>query len=233
MARLITVANLILMGKQRADMENSQFMADAEWQRNLNTLYAELCSLAHTSGHRYFESTQNVATDGTNDTFSLNADFMGILGVDWVDGTTNRALYEETFQERNRWTTTVGSRAYSFCIKNNNPAQIVLRPKPPTGQTYKVTYIPEPTDISGVATNTQVDVIFPGAGEDFLTWGMARQALAKEESDVSVAMANFERAKSRIEEVRENRALISRRTQLTSAPPDPWSEPDDPANWRR
>jgi hypothetical protein len=233
MGRTFTITQLLLMGRQACDMQNSTLVGDPELQIELNSLYGELHALAVHGGFRIFESTQTVATDGVNDAFALNADFNGLLGVDWLDGTSYRALYEETFEERNTYTTDVGSRAYSYYIKGNNPANIVLRPKPPNSQTYRVTYVPLPVDLSVAAGATAVDVIWAGPGEDFLRWGMARYCLGKEESDTTHAMMNWERSKQRIEEVREDRAMTARRSNRIFGPLDDSGEPNDPANWRR
>lgn len=233
MGRTFTITQLLLMGRQAADMQNSTFVGDAELQIELNSLYGELHALAVHSGHRIFEATATISTDGVNDAFNLNAELNGLLAVDWLDGNVYRALYEETLEERNNYTNDVAQRAYSYYMKGNNPAQLVLRPKPPNGQTYRYIYIPLPTDYSVAAGSTAIDVIWPGPGEDFLRWGLARYCLGKEESDTTHAMMNFERAKQRIEEVRENRSMTARRSNRIHGPFDNNFEIDDPANWRR
>ena len=61
-------------------------------------------------------------------------------------------------------------------------------------------------------------------GEQFLSWSMAFQALAKEESDVTVAAAERERLRVDIAEWAVRRAFDQSRRLIVEDEPGLWSE---------
>lgn len=231
MARTFTLAQLTTRCKERADSEGASFIDDPEWQGYISTIFAELYELLAESGLRYYESVQSIAAsaltaNGDGGAYiALPADYLGTLGVDYqIDATRRRQLFEIMMQERNAFAGRTGeARAYAIVGAN-----LVLYPTPPTGHTYKHLYLPMPTDYSGSATSTAVDVVVP-AGEDFLVWGVVRLALAKEESDTQHAEREFARARERIEAAAQNRAITSPRRRYVAGEEDEWLEGD----WRR
>lgn len=216
MPRLIRADTLVTRGKQRADMENTTFVADTEWKFHLSTAYAELYSILVASGLRYFERTATLVTKASRATYPLPADFLSGIGLDYlVSATTGerRELVELMAQERNVYAGLTGSaeaRAFAYVGPN-----LVLYPQPPAGQSYEIVYVPQPADLSDVADTDEIDVVTPD-GEAFLLWSMAVIARDKEESDITTAMAERERARARVEEWSTLRALNSPRRRIVA-----------------
>lgn len=221
------MSTLVTRAQQRCDMEYQDNISDSEWKGMLSTSYAELYSIVAESGLRYFETTQTYTTDGTAD-YAEPDDHMATVGLDYVDTQGDRrALYEIMAQERNRFSSVTGGQyavAYAFIDD-----ELRLYPTPPSGQTYELVYVPQPPDLSSLADAYQVDVVTPD-GEAFLLWATAVQALAKEESDTSLARAEREAARERVYNWAVLRALNSPRRKIVDS--DPNLDYDiDPASW--
>lgn len=226
MARTFTLGTLVTRAKQRADMENATFIADAEWKGIVSSAYAELFSLLAASGLRYFESVDTVTTDGSA-AYALPADFLSSIGVDYVVNAqgSRRQLEELMAQERNLYTGASSSgEAVAYSLVGTD---LTFYPTPPTSQDYEHRYIPQPADLSDSADGTSVDVVTPD-GEQFLIWYAAVMALSKEESDVRVAMAERERFRQRVEEWAVLRSLHSPRRLIVDE-----GGYSDPADFRR
>lgn len=214
-------------------MESGEHIDDSEWKGYISTLYAQLYSILVASGLRYFESQQSISSasltangDGGG-YIALPAGYLATVGVDYEKSSGDREqLFEAMLQERNVWAGQAGlNRAEAYSLSGAN---LVLYPKPPSGQTYIHIYVPQPTDYSSSADGTSVDVVTPD-GEDFIIWGVAIMALAKEETDTSVAERRFELAKERLVEWATLRQLHTMRRRLVDDGPFMY----DPADWRR
>lgn len=230
MARSFTVKQLLDRGKQASDMENQSFISDGEWKTMLSTAYAELYSILVESGMRYFESSQTITSDGTH-SYALPADFLAIIGVDYeVNGNTNerRPLQALMVQERNAFSGPSGAgESTAYSLTGNN---IRLYPTPSSGKVYYNIYVPQPVDHSGSADGVVIDVVTPD-GEAFVTWHMAFRALAKEESDVSVAMSEREAARERVYNWAVMRALNEPRRVINQQTINGGGYPYDPSDY--
>ena len=84
MADVVSLSTLRLLTKQRADMENSQFITDDEWRRMLNRSYAELYDLIVTSANSedYFLNSSTITLVSGTQSYSLPTDFYKSRGVD-------------------------------------------------------------------------------------------------------------------------------------------------------
>ena len=63
MTDIVSLSELRLLARQRADMENSQFISDDEWRRMINRSYAELYDLVVTSANSedYFLKSDTIS----------------------------------------------------------------------------------------------------------------------------------------------------------------------------
>lgn len=227
MARSFTLGTLVARAKQRADMENATFVSDTEWKGYISSAFGELYSILAASGLRYFESVDVIATDGSA-AYALPADHLATIGVDYVVNAQGerRQLAELMVQERNVFSGMSGaSDAICYALAG---ADLVLYPTPPSGQTYEHVYVPQPAELSASADGTSIDVVTPD-GEQFLLWSAAVLALAKEESDVSVAAGERERARMRVEEWAALRSLNTPRRPVV----DEGFTFAEPGDWRR
>lgn len=225
MARSFTVAQLIVRGKQSADVEGDSSISDDEWKGQLSIAYGELYQILVDSGMRYFESTQTVTTDGSS-SYALPADHLATIGVDYeVDSAGRRcALVEGMVQERNQYAGLSRQRACQYALVGSN---LELYPTPPSGQTYYHIYVPQPDDLSAAEDSASVDVVAP-SGEQFIAWSLAVYAKIKHEADPRDAIREREAARSRVDEWSLMRALNTPRRPM---PPEYEIEPALPGDW--
>lgn len=212
MARIFTLGELVSLGKQYADQENSGFISDAEWRGYFSSAYAVLYSTLVESGMRYFESTDVYTV--TDDPWTLPEDFLSTIGVDYLeDGTLTGNRYqlrEHMAQERNIYAgvTSGGNRAYRYALVGQ---ELKLLPTPKTGDKYAHVYIPQPAKLTD--DNTKIDVVTPD-GEQFLIWYAVFLARDKEDSDVRSALRERENALRRVTEWAQLRAFHAPRTPM-------------------
>lgn len=189
MSRLITVGTLVTRASRRADLENQDRVSSAEWKSFLSEAYAELYEAVIETGARIGEKTADISTDGSA-SYALPSDHIETVGVGYVVSNANgeiRELCEAMAQERHSYSGLTGAseaRRWSFV-----DGSIALYPTPPSGQTYRHTYIAQSPDLSSEADGTSVDVFCSG-GERFVVWGMTLLARDKDDADISSARAH-------------------------------------------
>ncbi len=226
MARIFTLGSLVTRAQQRCDMENQTLLSTAEFKGHLSTVYGEMYSEILATGLRHFETTKTITTTGAA-SFTLPADFLSVIGMDYVVDTQGhrRHLRELMAQERNIYRGASASDAQAFAIVGDKT--VTMYPTPPTAQTYEFVYVPQPKDLSTAANSTQVDVVTPD-GEAFLLWGVAVLALGKEESDIQLALMERERMRERVREWATLRALNQPRRVMVESELDEY----EPGEWR-
>ncbi len=201
---VVTLANLRQRAQYRADMVNSGFVTDAEWNSYITNSYKELYNILITAwGENYYVSLPWRLTtvkgqdrydlpDGTDSFLLPDGDtapaFYHLLGVDLVmsPGTNynNITLKQFNFQERNKFANAYAggtTGGYGFVAPQYKliDHQIMFRPVPNGGSIMQLWYVPRPTDLV-----TDSDTVEGIAGWDnFIVIDAARQAMEKEESD--------------------------------------------------
>ena len=205
MAKTATLSVIRTEAKQRAEMENSTFVADSEWNGYINRSYAELYDmLVQKFGPEYYITSSTVTTVSGTDSYALAADFYKLLGVDLlVSGTDYVTLSPFMFSERNQFGSVArilrgGAPDYRYRVQGSN---LVLRPVPKEARTLKVWYIPAYTTLS--QDSDTLDGV--NGWEEYVIVDAAMKALSKEESDVSVLMAQKQALIQRIEAAAQNR----------------------------
>lgn len=223
--RTVTVGNLKTRTRERADaVGDTSWVSDAELGRLLDAAYTELVDMLVTADIHLFETSSNVTTDGTNDTYTLPTDFYKLLGVDYR-WSASPARYVGvdvvTFGERNRYdspfvSTLYGAYAAGYRLVGNG---IKFSPLPPTGQVYRLTYVPAPAAFATLPDNTNVDGI---AGWDELLVVLAAIRMAnKEGASIGELVADRDRLAARIAQMAVDRQPVQ------SIAPDP-----DDSPWR-
>ncbi len=182
MAQLKLVSDLITETRQRADMQNTQFVTDTEITTYLDKAYRKLYNqiAARYSAHFVKEGTL-VLDVGSTDTYGLPSDFYRLLGLDLVTGGRPFTLRPWTLNERNRTNYGYLSQPIRYIIKGT---KVQLKPEPSASDTVKCFYVPVPAALTGA---TQIDV-FDGFDE-YIVIDAAITCKQKQESDVSVLMA--------------------------------------------
>lgn len=203
----LSLGQLRLMAQQRADRVNSNFVTLPEWNTYISQSYFELYDLLVTVYEDYFLQSPYTFTTTGDQQYTLPTDFYKLLGVDCgLANTTNAwaTLKKFDFISRNRYiypqltTTMLGVFDLQYRLMGNS---LFLIPTPASGQYIRVWYIPKLTQplqdtdlLKGVSGWTEYVIV-----------DAAIKALQKEESDVSVLMAQKMALIKRIEESSMNR----------------------------
>ncbi len=201
----LTLAELRTQVRNRADMARSQFISDSEFNTSINASIRELYDLlSQKFGEDYFATSTTISTVAGTDTYALPTGFYRLLGVDqrvangeWV------TLKPFMFSERNRFNTTVlrgvyGADFMRYRIQGNS---LILRPVPQQITTLQIWYQPQFTSL--VLDGDTFDGY--NGWEEFVIVDAVMKAKQKEESDVSVEMAQKQALIKRIEEAAGNR----------------------------
>jgi hypothetical protein len=143
MTSFVALSTIRTLAKQRADMENSNFVNATEWVRYINRGYAELYDLIVTAANSedYYLTNSTVQLISGTQSYSLPSDFYKMRGVDLIVGSDAIPLRRYNFSQRN-----VGSR-YTVARRMRYHMQgstLHLNPKPATNDTLKIWYVPSP-----------------------------------------------------------------------------------------
>lgn len=206
---VMTLAQLRTATRERADMTASQFVTDSELNGYINSSLAELYDLLVTKfGNDYFVETYSFNTAPSQERYDLPADFYKLLGVDLQltpgggdDGYIT--LRPFTFSERNRYATAnaqtwLGVTNLRYRLSAN---KLWLTPTPQMGQTLRLWYVPRVVALVNDSDETDG---YSGWLE-YVVVDAATKALQKEESDVSILLAQKGALIKRIEAAAENR----------------------------
>lgn len=225
MPRRFTMSDLVVKCQRRADKENDDHIAAAEWKALISEQYGDVYSVVAGTGMQYFQHTSTIATTGAS-YYDEPADHLSTVALDRIvdSAGTRRSLQEIMAQERARFAGRSGSEARVFALVDD---RIYLYPTPPSGQTYELLYIPQPPDLGSYADADVVDLVTPD-GEAFLVWGVAVKALSKGEGDVRLALAERDAARGRLLEWAAERSINEPRRIIV----DSGDWPSDPAEWR-
>lgn len=209
MSTTMQLSDLITAVRQRADMVNSQFVSDTELTSYINQSYFELYDLlVQKFGDDYYVKTPayTITTDGTTDQYALPSDFYKLLGVDLlVNGAQGSAISVKPFNfgERNRYSAPNFQQFYGvtnlrYKLTGN---YLWLTPRAQAGQTIQLWYVPRLTQL--VNSTDTLDGI--SGWTEYVICDSAIKCMQKEESDVSVLMAQKAGLIQRIESAAENR----------------------------
>jgi hypothetical protein len=211
MPRRYAMSDLVTRCQRRADKENDDHIASAEWKSIISEAYGELCTEVSGTGLRYFETSYSFPADGST-SYDEPAAHLSTVAVTRVDSSGREwPLDELMHQEEAYLRSQTGDARYWTLVDD----QLFLYPKPSSG-TYCWYYIPQPTDLASYADADIVDVVSPH-GEAFLIWSVVVKAKAKSEEDVRLAVQEREAARARLIEWATLRALESRRPFVRDA----------------
>ena len=143
MTDIVGLSELRLLSRQRADMENSQFITDAEWRRMLNRSYAELYDLIVTSANSedYFLKTGTITLVSGTQSYNLPSDFYKSRGIDLNSGSNTIPLRRYNFSERNTGALYSVASDMRYHLQAN---KIIFKPAPSSADTVSVHYVPSP-----------------------------------------------------------------------------------------
>jgi hypothetical protein len=173
----VTVQELIDRAKAAADMHDD-FVTDAQWILWANIENQKLWSFVARCGYVIREDREDIpATGATQYTFNEPA---AILGVYELVGSRYRRIRHSDAQDGAGYINTgTNGQATMFRVFQNTNGQVSLQLWPvPTSGEYKVYVIPQADTLD--ATSDSVN--YPMGWEEYIVLGMAKRALAKEET---------------------------------------------------
>lgn len=212
----LSLGQIRLMAQQRAEMVNSQFVTVPEWNTYINQSYFELYDMLVTVFEDYYLAdpvtiTLNNATgfydlpDGT--LYSGAEPFYKVRGVDLaLNSSTNGwlSLRKFNFEDRNRFIYPNLTNNLAGCtppMYRTMGSHIQFIPVPANGQTARLWYIPRVAMLL-----RDIDIMDGVSGwTEYVIVDAAIKALQKEESDVSVLMAQKQMLTDRIQSTAQNR----------------------------
>lgn len=222
MSLQLTMQQILDRSRRRADKVGDEGLIDAYLQQIAAEVYNTLYTSVAETGHRVFESTQTINATGAA-SYTIASDHLGTVRAERVLDVSGRSmpLREISAQEQTYWKGLTGA-AFRYAIAGD---QIFFLPTPPTGDTYKLVYIPQPPDLTTKIGTDLIELVVP-AGERYMINGIA--AIAKGQSDGDVSFLVSERDQALVD-------LIEWATMRAfSQPPSPFVEDLDlngPNNW--
>jgi uncharacterized protein YdcH (DUF465 family) len=202
----ISLAEIRVQSRQRADMESSQFVSDSELNTYINSSIAELHDvMSDAYGSEYFvTSTADLPIVSGTDSYTLPTNFYELRGIDVrVGNEPYISITRFNFRDRNKFTNftawTLDNLVHiQYHIVGGN---LLFRPAPTIAATYKLWYTPLPTRL--VNDGDQLNDYNSYA--EYVIVDAAIKMLQKEESDVTVLFAQKQALEKRIRDKVQNR----------------------------
>lgn len=230
MARTVTLGTLVTRCQRRCDLQNQDSPSTADWKGEIHLGYAELYGELAKPGVNLFDTESVILTDGTA-VYPLPAGHLATIGVDYVVDAqgTRRQLVEIEVQERNWGSGLVGgTEAVAFRHSGTN---LVLHPKPPTGQEYRLVYVPDCADLSAAADGTVLEMATLD-GENFLIWWVTAAVKETIGQDSRVAREEREAARERVQLWVAQRMINSGRRRIVADDFESVTDGYIPGDWR-
>lgn len=200
-----SLLQLRLMARQRADMENSDFIEDPELDRYINDSFGDLYDLLVSKYADYFVDTPTEFTlaEGVS-TWDLPDDFYKIVGLDqFFGGGQWLTMRNFNFEQRNVQYN-VANQLGIIPTAQYRVVGNLLRfiPTDNAQGTYRIWYTPSYTPLAEEDDELPIQV---DRWREYLVIDVAIKMLVKEESDTSQLMQQLMKQKVRIEEMAQNR----------------------------
>lgn len=202
-----SLSELRTLARQYADMVNSQFVTDAEFNSYINLSNWELYDiLIQKYGNDYFATNTTFNTDGTTFQYSLPSNFYKFLGLDLQLGNVQQSfvtIRPFMFTDRNRYAVPNFQSFYGvtnlrYRVFANT---LFLTPIPAANQILRMWYVPRQAEL--VNDTDTVDGV--SGWQEYIILDAAIQALRKAELDTSVLLAQKQALIQRIEAAAEGR----------------------------
>jgi hypothetical protein len=212
MANEVTLAQLRTRVRRRADMENTDFVADAELNDFINESLSELHDLFITKYEHHILKSVEIALVSGQEVYSFGndfgiSDFMKIAGLDIISGSNVETLHPFMFRERNAYNQSPplasGIDNFKYSIQGE---EIKLIPTPTNENTLRMWYIPQFTkmEVDLDEVGDTMPYMSPG-WEEYAIVDSAIKCLQKEESDTQQLELKKMQLISRIDSIAANR----------------------------
>ena len=201
MAATKTLKQIRDRAKLLADMENSEFISESEWNANINDscqqLYNILCEVR---GQEYYATTDtSSATVSGTTLYSLPADFFFLLDLTLDDGV--RYVNPHTFELKERASLLSGTGTIDEIRYRLQPSQIEMLPAPSGAFNITLIYVPTFTELASDGAT------FDGINgfERWVEFSAAIVALMKEELDPAQLVAERAKIEAQIDRLKGRR----------------------------
>lgn len=217
-----TLLEMRTEARQRAEMENSTFVTDAELTRYINTAANKLYGkLVAARGDAYYATTATTVTVAGTATVALPSAFYKLLLPQVTVSGVPRTLRRLDLEMVEAYGTTTGVPERAMVMGSN----LLLRPIPDAVYTITFWYLPYLTQLS--ADGDTFDGI--AGWENYVVLSAAISCLNKEESDTSGLMTELALIETEIQALSGERDHAAPST-IRDVSPLPWTSPDP---WRR
>lgn len=199
----VTLQTLIDRAKAASDVQD-EFVSQVEWTTWANTEVLLLENFLLRVGYVLRENTVSITATGAT-SYSLTQDPMAVLAVYEVKDSRWRRLRPGDLVDGPGGIDTVTTGAaqqYRFIQDATGVLQLLLWPNAASGS-YKVRVVTAPTALASLSSS----VNYPAGFEERIVLGMARRALAKEETVNTVLEQHLREIEQHIEEVAVNRVF--------------------------
>lgn len=190
-----------LAAQQRADMEGSEFISEEEWNSYINLSYYELYDLLVRTSEDYYITEYEFTSNGA-EAYDLPSDFYKLKGLD-VANTSGSTPWLTArpfmFNERNQ----LSNNGYNNVLTpyyRIRADKIWIKPVQ-SGRAMRLWYIPRLEPL----VNDEDEADGVSGWLEYVIVDAAIKAMQKEESDVSVLMAQKQALIKRIEVTAPNR----------------------------
>jgi hypothetical protein len=202
---LVTLAELKEQARQRSDMENSEFVSDAELTQYINSSLAELHDLLIAAYNEEYVMEDYIfsATDAID--YDLPEDFYKLRGVDLRTGpdgqwsTVKRFNFNRRNEQQNAFTWNLLGLPYmEYRLVGS---KIRFNRTPDTNMEFRLFYYPKAVKL--IENSDNYDDV--NQFSEYVVIDAAIKMMQKEESDVSVLLAQKEAMRQRIIAMAANR----------------------------
>jgi hypothetical protein len=195
----VTLAQLRTSARQRADMENSTKVTDVELNEYINKSAAELYDLLVLADPDYYTTTALFSLTSASNVYTVPADFYKLRGVDYqADGADYVTIHPFNLMERNRLNRTLLRNAVPLRRYRLMKNTLWFVPESDASGNYRLWYLPVFVDLALDGTVIDAASIGLQHWEEYVTTDAAIKCMQKEESDVSVLMAQKQALTARI-----------------------------------
>lgn len=234
MARTVTLSAIRTRCKERADMENSNFISDAEWNRMIDQAHTDLWDELVLADPERYAAYQTLTGDGSTTDFACASDYYGTIRVDWrVDNSDG--IYEEVPRvfgaEANRFNHSDSGvpSGWHPVYNTSTPTTPMIRilPPPENGDTLRHVYTVAPSTLSDDA-----DTLDGVSGwEEYVVLKVVIRALNKEESNTAPHERDLAAMQVRLESMKEARSINQAGRVIDTRGPDDNHTYTDPASY--
>jgi hypothetical protein len=195
MAANVTLLELRTQVRDRADMKYTTYCTDTEINGYINSAIQELYDKLVEATDDYYVTSATITTDGINDTFDLPTDFYKLNGVDYSLNGILQPMEKFVFEDRHKYI--YNTNLVRYRLRSN---KIMFKPTP-SAQTMTIWYTPVFAKL--VNDTDEFDGI--NGWEDFVVCDATMKCLMKEESDVTMLLAEKKGIEDRIDAMKKAR----------------------------